>query len=52
MCKRHWITVDLKGSVPESLIRELIDDSYELVVKGLRKKDREALQWITPTTSS
>jgi predicted DNA-binding protein (MmcQ/YjbR family) len=43
MDKRHWITVDLHGSVPETLIFELIDDSYELVVKGLRKKDREQL---------
>ena len=43
MDKRHWITVDLQGSVPESLIFELIDDSYELVVKGLRKKDRDQL---------
>jgi predicted DNA-binding protein (MmcQ/YjbR family) len=43
MNKRHWITVDLNGDVPESLIFELIDDSYALVVNRLRKKDRERL---------
>ncbi|GAB4578018.1 MAG: MmcQ/YjbR family DNA-binding protein [Anaerolineales bacterium] len=47
MDKRHWITVDLTGSVPESLIFELIDDSYELVIKGLRKKEREVLAKLT-----
>jgi predicted DNA-binding protein (MmcQ/YjbR family) len=43
MDKKHWNTVDLNGDVPDSLIYEMIDDSYELVVKGLRKKDRDAL---------
>ncbi len=46
MDKRHWITVDLRGSVPESLIFELIDDSYELVVAKLPRKAREALKTI------
>ncbi len=32
--KRHWITVTLGGDVPDSRIRELILDSYELVAKG------------------
>lgn len=31
MNKRHWITVDLDGSVPRSLVEDLIDDSYFLV---------------------
>ena len=44
MDKRHWITVQLDGSVPEALIFELMDDSYELVVKGLKKKDRDRLK--------
>lgn len=44
MNKRHWITVDLNGSVPTGLVRELIDDSYALVVRGLPKADRERLR--------
>ena len=40
MSKRHWNTVVLDGNVPDDLIRDMIDDSYELAVKGLRKTDR------------
>ncbi|MDX2413878.1 MAG: MmcQ/YjbR family DNA-binding protein [Bacteroidales bacterium] len=29
--KQHWNAIDLKGSVPPDLIRELIDHSYNLV---------------------
>ena len=46
MDKKHWNTIELNGDVPESLIFEMIDDSYELVVKGLRKKEREQLSRI------
>lgn len=42
--KMHWNTVDPGGSLPEELFLELIDHSYELVVKSLAKKDREALR--------
>ncbi len=44
MNKRHWNTIMLDGSVPEDEILEMIDDSYSLVVKGLRKADRENLK--------
>jgi predicted DNA-binding protein (MmcQ/YjbR family) len=37
MNKRHWNTLVLDGSLPSSLVRELIDHSYELVVKSLPK---------------
>jgi predicted DNA-binding protein (MmcQ/YjbR family) len=43
MNKRHWITLVLDGSIPEDLVFSLIDDSYELVVKGLTKAGREKL---------
>jgi predicted DNA-binding protein (MmcQ/YjbR family) len=29
--KRHWNTVTLDGSLPETMVRELIEDSYALV---------------------
>jgi predicted DNA-binding protein (MmcQ/YjbR family) len=35
MDKRTWNSVYLAGDVPESLIREMIDDSYGLVVAKL-----------------
>jgi len=43
MNKKHWNTIDLTGQVPEKLIREWITDSYQIVVQGLSKKDREKL---------
>jgi predicted DNA-binding protein (MmcQ/YjbR family) len=43
MHKKHWNTVYVNGSIPEKLLRELIDHSYDLVVKGLPKKLRDSL---------
>lgn len=43
MSKLHWNTVILEDRLPEELIRELIDHSYDLVVQGLTKKAKEAL---------
>lgn len=40
MSKSHWNTVLLE-QVPPSLIRELIDHSYELIVASLPKKVRQ-----------
>jgi len=44
MNKRHWNTVILDGSIPDDEVQEMIDESYALVVKGLKKVDRERLQ--------
>lgn len=41
--KKHWNSVTTDGSVPDSLIKDLIDHSYELVVGGLPKKLKERL---------
>jgi predicted DNA-binding protein (MmcQ/YjbR family) len=41
--KRHWNTVALDGSVPDGLLRQMIEDSYDLVVAGLPKAQRERL---------
>lgn len=43
MNKKHWNTVDFEGSLPEELLRSLINHSYELVVKSLPKSKRENL---------
>jgi predicted DNA-binding protein (MmcQ/YjbR family) len=43
MNKKWWDTVVVDGSVPGKLLKEMIDDSYRLVVAGLPKKDREGL---------
>ncbi|MFF3324374.1 MmcQ/YjbR family DNA-binding protein [Streptomyces sp. NPDC002889] len=39
MSKRHWNTVTV-GELPEKMVRELIEDSYDLVVAGLPKAER------------
>ena len=44
MNKRHWNTVILDGSVPKVEISRMIDRSYGLVVKGLKKAQRQSLE--------
>jgi len=41
--KRHWNTVRLDGSVPEDVLREWIEDSYELALAGLTRAERARL---------
>ena len=43
MNKTHWNTVDFDGSVPDKLIYEWIDHSYDLVVQSLPKKLKSKL---------
>lgn len=38
MSKKHWNTVHFEEELEEKFLRELIDHSYELVVKGLSKQ--------------
>lgn len=44
MNKNHWNTITLEGDVKDSLIKELIDHSYDLVVSKLPKKVKEEMQ--------
>ena len=44
MSKKHWNTISTDGSVPDELMYELIQNSYDLVVVGLSKKAREELE--------
>ncbi|WP_158891202.1 MmcQ/YjbR family DNA-binding protein [Amycolatopsis anabasis] len=41
--KRHWNTVLLDGSLPDELVRDLIEDSYDLIVAALPRAQRAAL---------
>lgn len=44
MNKKHWNTIQLhQNNLPPKFIFELIDHSYDLVVKGLTKKQRDSL---------
>jgi predicted DNA-binding protein (MmcQ/YjbR family) len=44
MNKAHWNTVILDGSVPTSEIERMVDNSYSLVVKSLKKAERVGLE--------
>ena len=44
MNKDHWNTVILNGTIPREEIENMIDTSYALVVRKLRKADRLALE--------
>jgi predicted DNA-binding protein (MmcQ/YjbR family) len=43
--KRHWNTITLDGSITDQLVRDMIEDSYDLVVSALPKHDRAQLGW-------
>ncbi|HET8980780.1 MAG TPA: MmcQ/YjbR family DNA-binding protein [Solirubrobacteraceae bacterium] len=43
--KRHWNTILLDGSLPDEMIGELIEDSYDLVVSALPLARQRALGW-------
>lgn len=42
--KQHWNTIELDGTVPADLMKEMIDESYNLIVKSLTKKQKEELE--------
>lgn len=45
MNKTHWNSVRADGEVPESILREMLDEAYALVLGGLsRNKQQEILQ--------
>ena len=41
--KRHWNTITLDGSLPDRLVRDLVQDSYDLIVSALPQRARKAL---------
>ena len=43
MNKKHWNTIILDDTIPEGEVLGMIDHSYMLVVKGLKKADRQKL---------
>ena len=43
--KRHWNTVVIDGSLSEQVVKDLIEDSYDLVVSQLSAGRRRGLGW-------
>lgn len=46
--KQHWNTVLIDGSVPDDLVREMIEDSYDLVRAKLPRTVRNTLGDVAP----
>jgi predicted DNA-binding protein (MmcQ/YjbR family) len=44
--KRHWNTVTVDGSLPARMVRDMIEDSYDLVVEGLTRAQRASLRFL------
>lgn len=40
MNKKHWNSVAIEGGIPNIELRKMIDHSYELILKSLRKAAR------------
>ncbi|MFF1254074.1 MmcQ/YjbR family DNA-binding protein [Pseudarthrobacter sp. NPDC058329] len=45
MNKTHWNGVRLDGGLPDDMVRDMVEDSYDLVVAGLSRKQQEHLGW-------
>ncbi len=43
MNKKYWITVNIEGSINDTLLYRWIDESYGIIVDSLPKKQKEAL---------
>jgi predicted DNA-binding protein (MmcQ/YjbR family) len=43
--KRHWNTILCDDSLPDAMIFDMLEDSYDLVVSALPRAKREALGW-------
>ena len=43
--KRHWNTITLDRGLPDRLVRDCIEDSYDLVVSALPRRVRVELGW-------
>ena len=48
--KRHWNTVVIDGSMPDEMVADMIEDSYDLVVSGLPRWRQRALGWWAATS--
>jgi predicted DNA-binding protein (MmcQ/YjbR family) len=43
--KRHWNTVTLDGTLTDSMVHDLVEDSYDLIVAAMPRAVREKLGW-------
>lgn len=44
MNKKHWNTVEIDGTISDDMLKNLIDESYDLVVMKLTRKEQTDLK--------
>ena len=44
MNKLHWVTLRLDGTVPDELVRDIVDESYRIILRSLPKKTQRAIE--------
>jgi len=42
--KRHWNTIEVNDTIPAPELKEWIDHSYDLVIAGLSRRERDNLK--------
>jgi predicted DNA-binding protein (MmcQ/YjbR family) len=45
MNKTHWNGVRLDGALPDAMVQDMVEDSYDLVVATLSRRQQEQLGW-------
>ena len=43
MSKKHWNTIIIDGSISDDILKQWIDESYDLVVSKMTKKKKQLL---------
>ncbi|WP_196885468.1 MmcQ/YjbR family DNA-binding protein [Aureivirga sp. CE67] len=46
MNKKHWNTIDFEGKLSNEFLKHLIDHSYDSVILGLTKKEKQELGYL------
>ena len=41
--KTHWSSIYLNGNLPETILKQMLDESYELIFNSLRTKDKKEI---------
>jgi predicted DNA-binding protein (MmcQ/YjbR family) len=44
MNKKHWNTISIDGSISDDMIKNFIDESYDLIVMGLTRKQQQEIK--------
>jgi len=44
MNKKYWNTIELNGTIPDDMIKNLIDESYDLVTMSLPRKIQQEIK--------